>query len=167
MNIFLGFVSFVTVLLLAGCGTTRDTAAATHTETNTHTVETVEVKAPVAMENGTTVLGVASVTTTTTDTRAVSDSDLKEHATTRVDVPPVLSTLVTAATGATGAATPWGMISGVCGAALTAVTGAYAAHKSAQSTAERQRADEHKADAAEGWEKAQAYALQVTPKAPV
>lgn len=131
-------------LVLVGCGTKR----VEHVET--HTVSTVDTMAP--NDSG----ALALVERVTTTTHAVTDA----RATTTLDTPPIIAPLLAAATGGT----PWGMISGACGALLTAATGAYAAHKSAQSTAERQRADEHKADAAEGWGKAEAYALQVPPK---
>lgn len=151
------------VVMLAGCGATRDTSAVTRVETKARTVQVVEVKAPVVDAAGATVLAIASITTTTTDSLAVTDTDHKEHAVTKVDGPPIIAPLIATAAGAT----PWGAVSGVAGMLLTAATGMYAAHKSTQSTAERKRADEHKADAAEGWEKAQAYALQVAPRASV
>ena len=69
------------------------------------------------------------------------------HGTTTIDVPPALMSAMQGAS----AATPWGPL--VAGG-LSTVLAAYAAHQRAQASAAKLRAEEHKADAAEGWAEA-------------
>lgn len=143
-------VFIVGTVLLTGCGSTRDTTVAA----TTHTVQVVDTLAPTPA--GT--LALASRVITTTDTR----QDSTEHRESQVDVMPPAPIMAALAPAAGG---PLGLLSGIAGMALSAATGIYAAHQSAKAKAATVRADEHKEDAAEGWNKAQEFALLVPPKA--
>jgi len=138
----------VLVAFLAGCGSKREESQRRQEHAKTATVERIRTERSTLAADGTPFVEVTMTTRTLEQvTQSQADTLITSETTLRL---PEISTAVALVAGA-GGVTPWGALAGL---AVTALTGAYAAHQSAKAGAERKRAEEHKADANEGWARA-------------
>ena len=128
----------VLTIFMSGCGSARKEASESTSVTRTTSIAEKTVSTP---EGPAVVESVKTTTVSETLTKAELNSQ------TIIQAPPIIKVISTAAEAAVGA-TPWG---GIALAAATAISTAWAAHKTAQSTERGKRADENKADADEGW----------------
>jgi len=151
------FLLFAVIVALAGCGTKREESQQRQEHAKTVAVERTRTERSTLAADGTPFVEV-TVTTRALEQVTQSQADTMITSETSLRLPDVSSAVALVA-GAGGFA-PWGALAGL---AVTALTGAYAAHQTAKAGAERRRADEQKADADEGWAKADARALLLPP----
>ena len=141
----------VAVVFLAGCGAKREESQRRQEHAKTATVERIRTERSTLAADGTPFVEVTMTTRTLEQvTQSQADTLITSETTLRV---PEISAAVALVAGA-GGVTPWGPLAGLAGLVVTALTGAYAANQSAKAGAERKRAEEHKADANEGWARA-------------
>lgn len=164
MRLSLNLLILIT-LILSGCG--RDRTESQHTETQTETVTktTIVQEKAQAQPDGT--LAVVERVTTTSFAEQLekgkADTEIKEF--TRYIPPPIVDTGLKIAAAGANTLLPGSGLSAIILGLMTAATTAYGVHKGTQANAERKRADEHKKDAEEGWEKADTYAKALPPGA--
>lgn len=142
----------IVALCLTGCaGTARSTKVI-------HTVEKTTAQAPVTAPDG-------SVSMVPVVTVRELWQDESEHVETSSGpdmqrIAAAVQPVAQVVAGATGMG--WGQVAGGALALVTATATAWAA-RGREVVSERKRADDHKADAEEGWKKADAYARQLPP----
>lgn len=145
------------LLAISGCGTQREEAQHREEHAQKAQVEHVRTERNAFAPDGTPYVE-STVTTRTLEETSQIDANTRIDSTTTLQVP-ALSAAVTIAAGAAGG-TPWGAL---IGTVTTAAAAMWAAHQNARATAERKRGDEQKADADEGWRKADERALALPP----
>lgn len=156
-------------MMLGGCGSKREETQHRDETSKTVSVEQTKTERNAYAPNGAPYVETI-LTTKTLDQTTRAEADTRINSMTTLVAPEIAAT-ARIVLGAAAGATPWGGVTTIAGLLTTAATGAFAVMKSMSATraqterdAEKRRADEHKADAEEGWSRAEANALKVPPE---
>lgn len=157
------FLAFcLLICALGGCGSKREEVSHREEQSKTVAVTQTKTERNAYAPDGTPYVEITLTTTTVdSETRAKADTRLTSETTIKL---PDVSAGIKIIGGAVAGSNP---ILASALAVFTALSTAWAAHATAKANNERKRADEHKADAVEGWEKADRYAKALPPDAPV
>ena len=135
-------------LALAGCGSKRESVQRHEEKAEKVAVTKTRTEKSTIAPDGTPFVEV-TVTTQVLEEATRAEADTKINSTTTIVPPPILTVVAPIVTAGLGSLVPGG---GVLLGLITAATTAWAAHKTSQAKAEHLRAEEHKADAKEGWD---------------
>ena len=140
----------VIVLCLAGCGTKREETQHREEQSKRVQVEQTKTERNAYAPDGTPYVE-TTYTVRTLDETTRAEADTSIQARTTIQAPEIGAAARVVAGVATGGGSTWAPI--LTTLATTALA-AFAAHQTAKAKSETKRADEHKADAIEGWAKA-------------
>jgi len=160
--LLLGPPTLISILLLSGCGSTRADTAHEVQQGQSTTRTTATATKTVAGADGPIVSEVVE-TITTTETVSTGETSADGTSVTTLQLPPVAASTVRIGAAVAQSAAGGAPVSTVVTGIVSALLMAWAAHKTAQASGERKRADLNEKDSIEGWDKLES-ALRRAPQ---